>query len=61
MKPPEEEIAKGVYYCVSVKMSHSGFCLDTFEKIIKEWLGDYYLVMKINPRVSFIIPLMVVG
>ena len=41
----------GVNCCGPAKMSHKGFCLDTLEKLMKDWLGGSYLVMTITPRV----------
>ena len=57
----EEAIAEGVDYCGQVKTSHKGFCLDTLEKLTKEWPGGFDLVMKGNPRVPCDIPISTIG
>ena len=54
-------MAEGVDYCRTEKTRHKGFCLATLERLIKEWPGGSYLVMKINPRVPGDIPLMNIG
>ena len=41
----------GVNYCGPVNTSHKGFCLATLEKLMKLWMGESYIVMKINPIV----------
>ena len=42
--------AAGVNYYGTAKMSHKGFCLDTLEKLMKDWPGGSYLVLKSTPR-----------
>ena len=42
--------AAGVNYCGPVKTIHKGFCLATLEKLMKDWLGRSYLILKITPR-----------
>ena len=49
VKPAEEMAAAGVDYYGPVKTSDKGFCLATFEKLIKGWPGGSYLVMKSTP------------
>ena len=46
VKTAEEMAAAGVDYCGPVKTNHKGFCLDTLEKLMKDWTGGSYLVMK---------------
>ena len=50
VKPDEEMAAVVVDYCGLVKTIHKGFCLATLEKLMKDWPGGSYLVMKINSR-----------
>ena len=40
----------GVNYYGPVKTSHKGFCLAMLEKLMKDWPGGSYLVLKIIPR-----------
>ena len=47
----EEEMAAVVYYCGPAKMSNKGFCPTTLEKLIKDWPGGSYLVMRSTTRV----------
>ena len=61
VKTDEETMAKGVDYCGPANMSHKGFCLATFENLMKDWPGGSYLVMKITPRVPGSIPLLAIG
>ena len=51
VKTAEEMAAAGVNYCGPVKTSHKGFCLATLEKLMKDWPGGSYLVLKSTPRV----------
>ena len=51
VKNTEDMTAAGVNYCGPVKTSHKGFCLATSEKLMKDWLGGSYLVMKSTPTV----------
>ena len=51
----------GVDYCGPVKTSHKGCCLATLEKLTKYWPGGSYLVLKITPIFSCVIPLMAIG
>ena len=57
----EEMKAAGVHYCGLVKTIHKGFCLDTLEKLTKDWPGGSYLVMKSTPRVPGGRPLLAIG
>ena len=50
IKTAEDMAAAGVDYCGPVKTSHKVFCLTTLEKLIKDWPGGSYLVMKSTPR-----------
>ena len=50
VKTAEEMAASGVNYCGPVKTSHKGFCLSTLEKLMKDWPGGSYLVLKSTPR-----------
>ena len=50
VKTAEEMAAAGVYYCGPVKTCHKGFCLATLEKLMKDWPGWSYLVLKSTPR-----------
>ena len=54
-------MAAGVGYCRPVKTSHKDFFLDTLEKLMKDWPGGSYLVMKINPGVPGGRPLLNIG
>ena len=51
----------GVYYCEPAKTSHTGFCLATLEKLLKDWPGDSYLVLKSNPIFIVERPLLAIG
>ena len=51
-------MADGVDYCGPVKTSHKDFCLATLEKLMKDWPGGSYLVMKRNPILSVERPLL---
>ena len=48
LKTSEEAIAKGVYYYGQVKTTHKDFCLATLEKLMKNWPGGSYLIIKIT-------------
>ena len=61
VKTSEGVMAAGVDYCGPVKTSHKGFCLFTLEKLMKDWLGRSYLVMKSTPRFPSEIPLLAIG
>ena len=45
----EEAVSEGVDYSGLAKTSHKGFCLYTLEKLMRNWLGGSYLVMKGTP------------
>ena len=49
VKMAEEAMAEGVDYWEPVKTGHKVFCLYTLEKLMKDWLGGSYLVLKITP------------
>ena len=53
VKTAEDEMAAGVNYFGSVKMSHRGFCLATLENLINDCPGGSYIVIKNTPRVSY--------
>ena len=53
--------AAGVDYCRPVKTSHKGFCLATLEKLMKDWPGGSYLVLKSTPRFPGESPLLAIG
>ena len=61
VKTDEGVAAVGVDYCRPVKTSHKGFCLATLEKLIKDWPGGSYLVLKITPRFTGERPLPSIG
>ena len=42
--------AAGVNYCGPMKTIHKGFCLAKLEKLIKDWPGGSYLILKSTPR-----------
>ena len=50
VKTAEEVMASGIDYCGPVKMIHKDFCLAKLEKLIKDWTGGPYIVMKSTPR-----------
>ena len=54
-------MAAGVDYCGPVKTSHKGFCLAALEKLMKDWPGGLYLVMKSTPRFPGGRPLLDIG
>ena len=57
MKTDEYVITEGVDYYNPVKMRHKGFYLATFKRLMKEWSGGSYLVMKIIPIIPGDIPI----
>ena len=61
VKTAEEMESAGVDYCGPVKTGHKGFCLATLEKLMKDWPGGSYLVLKSTPRVPGEIPLLAIG
>ena len=61
VKTAEEMAAAGVNYCGPVKTSHKGFCLATLEKLMKDWPGGSYLVLKSTPRFPGESPLLAIG
>ena len=61
MKTADEAMAEGVDYCGQTKIIHKGFCLATLEKLMKDFPGGSYLVMKSTPRVPGGIPLISIG
>ena len=60
VKVSEEMAAAGVDYCGPVKTIHKVF-LATLEKLIKDWRGGSYFVLKTTPRVTGEIPLLAIG
>ena len=61
VKNAEKEMAEGVDYFGQLKMSHNGFCLYTLEKLMEDFPGGSYLVMKSTPRVTGDRPLLAIG
>ena len=61
VKNAEEMAAAGVAYYGTVKTSHKDVCLATLEKLVKDWPGGSYLVMKITPRFTGGRPLLALG
>ena len=61
VKTPEDMVAEGVDYCGPAKTTHKGFCLAMLEKLMKNWPGGSYLVLKITPRFLGKIPLQAIG
>ena len=57
----EQVMAEGVDYCCLLKTIHKGFFLATLEKLMKDWPGLSYLVIKNTPRVTGGRPLMNIG
>ena len=53
--------AAGVDYCGPMKTSHEGFCLAMLEKLMKDWPGGSYLVLKSTPRFPGESPLLDIG
>ena len=51
-------MAAGLDYFRPVKTSQKGFCLATLERLMKDFLGGSYIVMKITPRFTGEIPLL---
>ena len=60
VKTAEGMIAAGVDYCGPEKTSHKGFCLATLEKLMKDWPGGSYIVMKSTQIVPSERPLLVI-
>ena len=54
-------MAAGVDYCGPAKTNYKGFCLATLEKLMKDFLGGSYLIMKSTPRVPGEITLLAIG
>ena len=52
IKNAEETRAEVVDYCRPAKTIHKGFCLAILEKLMKDFLGASYHVMKSTPRVT---------
>ena len=44
-----------------MKTSHKGFCLATLEKLMKDWPGGSYLVLKSTQRFPGESPLLAIG
>ena len=61
VKTSEEMAAAGVDYCGLAKTSHKGYCLATLEKLMKDWPGGSYLVLKSTPRFPVESPLLAIG
>ena len=61
IKNAEEMADAGVDYCGLVKTIHKGFCLATLEKLMKDWPGGSYLVMKSTPIFPGEITLLAIG
>ena len=61
VKTAEKMAAAGVNYYGPVKMSHKVFCSATLEKLMKDWLGGSYLILKSTPRFPVKIPLLAIG
>ena len=51
----------GVNYCRPAKTIHKGFCLATLEKLMKNWPGGSYIVLKSTPRFPGERPLLAIG
>ena len=61
VKTSEEMAAAGVNYCGPVKKSEKGFCLAMLDKLMKDWPGGSYLVLKSTPRFPGESPLLAIG
>ena len=61
VKTSEEMAAAGANYCGPARTSHKGFCLDTLEKLMKDWPGGSYLVMNSTPLFPGGRPLLAIG
>ena len=61
VKTADEAMAAGFNYCGPVKTSHKGFFLATFEKLMKDFRGRSYIVMKSTPRFPGGRPLLAIG
>ena len=53
--------ASGVDYCGPVKTIHKVFFKDTLEKLMRDWPGGSYLVMKSTPIYPGERPLLAIG
>ena len=51
----------GVDYCGPAKTSHKDFCLAALEKLMKDWPGGSYLVLKSTPIFPGETPLLAIG
>ena len=60
VKMAEDAMAAGVDYCGPVNTSYKDFCLATLEKLMKDWPGGSYLVMKSTPIVPCGRPLLAI-
>ena len=60
VKTADMEINKGVDYYGLVKTIHKVFCISTFKKLTKEWMGGSHSFMMSNPRVTRETPLMAI-
>ena len=61
VKTAEDMAAAGVNYCGPAKTSQRFFCLATLEKLMKNWPGGSYLVLKSAPRFPGEITLLAIG
>ena len=61
MKAATEAMSEGVDYCAPTKTIHNGCYLATLEKLIKDWPGGSYLVLKSTPRFPGESPLLAIG
>ena len=57
----QEAMAEGLDYCGPVKTIHKGFCQAKLEKLMNNFLGGSYIVMKSTPRVPVDRPLISIG
>ena len=61
VKTSGEMAATGVDYFGPAKMIHKSFCLTTLEKLMKDWPGGPYLIVKSNPIFNGERPLLDIG
>ena len=61
VKKAEGAMAARVDYCGPAKTIHKSFCPVTLEKLMKDWPGGSYLLMKSNIRVPGGRPLLDIG
>ena len=54
-------MAAGIDYCGTERTIHRVFCLAKLERLMKDWPGVSYLVMKIDTRVPGEIPPLEIG